>query len=67
MKMNKPDWCNYNNNSDDIKQAVCIGYPLILQDCLDCIYYKDYKPKQHVLNPLIEEFFNNCCKMEKIK
>ena len=63
----KPDWCNYNDKSDDIWQAKCIGYPLMLYDCVECTYYKNYKPKERILNPDIAEFFWNCCNMERLK
>ena len=56
---NKPDWCNYNDKSDDIWQAKCIGYPLILYDCIECIYYKNYKPKERKLDDWIKPFMDS--------
>ena len=54
--MDKPDWCNYNKECDDIWNAKCNGYPIFLYDCVSCLYSKFYKPQPRILNPLIAEF-----------
>ena len=63
-EMNKPDWCNYEYMCGDLWQAKCIGYPIIIGKCEDCIFYK---PKERKLDDWIKPFFDNCCRMEKLK
>lgn len=56
-EMNKPDWCK--------NKTMCGWWQTGIEGVCDkCL---DYKPKQRVLNPLIAEFFERCCKMERLK
>lgn len=54
-EMNKPDW----------EQK----YRWVKTECYYGTLYEQVedKPKQRVLNPLIAEFFERCCNMERLK
>ena len=56
-EMNKPDWCSY--------PYMCGNFGYTIYDtCKDC---KHYKPKERTLDDWIKPFFDNSCRMEKIK
>ena len=71
-EMNKPEceheFVQYNDGNIYCKK--CGNY---MGDFVD-VYLSEYyqqkygqKPKQRVLNPLIAEFFERCCNMERLK